>query len=100
MRINMNVIHASKKPPRGLLDLWCQMLASEYMVNPHTAARWVHDRGSRSFVVQFLKERGWQVDAYSTPEVEVNTSPPSHGYVVSDSCEHFVAWRLSQDSVT
>jgi hypothetical protein len=96
MRINMSVIHATVKPPRSLLDIWCHMLASEYLVEPKTAVRWLHERNSRAFVVDFLKSKGWKVDTYTTPDVEGHASPPSHGYVISDDCVHFVAWRLSQ----
>lgn len=94
MRINMHSA-ATPRPPRGLLDLWCHMLASEYLVEPKHAARWVHGVDTRQFVVEFLQSKGWQVRAYTTPAVE-NQTPYSHGFVVEDSCEHFVAWKLSQ----
>lgn len=94
MRINMH-FEATPRPPRGLLDLWCYMLASEYLVDPKHAARWVHGVDTREFVVEFLQSKGWQVHAYTTPAVEDQT-PYSHGFVVMDPEELLLAWKLSK----
>jgi hypothetical protein len=95
MRINMNVFSASEKPPLSLIQLWCHMLASEYLVEPKMAARWVHNTDSRSFVVEFLQSKGWKVHAYTTPALEQNSQPPSHGYVIADDCDQLVHWKLT-----
>ena len=95
MRINMNVMLASEKPPRSLLDLWCHMLASEYLVEPKVANRWLHNRDSRAFVVEFLQSTGWRVHSYTTPDIDGNVQPPSHGFVIADDCDQLVRWKLT-----
>lgn len=95
MRINMNVFSASEKPPLSLIQLWCQMLASEYLVEPKMASRWVNNVDSRPFVVEFLQSKGWKVNAYTTPALEQNCQPPSHGYVIADDCHQLVHWKLT-----
>lgn len=94
MRINMNIAHTSEPPPRSLLTLWCNMLASEYLVPPMKAMAWLHGDNSREFVVDFLKSQGWKVESYTTPEIELNRGPVSYGYFISDDCENLVAWKL------
>jgi len=91
----MNAMHASEKPPRSLLDLWCHMLASEYLVEPKYAIRWLHNVDSRPFVVEFLQSKGWQVQSYTTPVIEQNLYPPSHGFVIADDCDQLVRWKLT-----
>ena len=95
MRINMNAIYASEKAPRSLLDLWCQMLASEYLVEHKYAARWLYNADSRPFVVEFLQSKGWQVQSYTTPVVDQHNHPPSHGFLIADDCDQLVSFKLT-----
>jgi len=97
MRINMNAIHASEKAPRSLMDLWCHMLASEYLVEVKIAIRWVNNLDSRAFVVDFLKSKGWKVDSYTTPMMDHHANqPPSHGFYIEDDCDELIKWKLTQ----
>lgn len=95
MRINMNAFSATEKPPSSLIQLWCHMLASEYLVELKVASRWVHNADIRPFVVEFLQSRGWKIQSYTTPVVDANSQPPSHGYVIEDHCDQLVHWKLS-----
>lgn len=95
MRINMNAMNASERPPHNLMNLWCHMLASEYLVEPKMAIRWLHNVDSRAFVVEFLQSKGWKVSAYITPAIEHGSLPPSHGFVITDDCDQLITWKLS-----
>lgn len=97
MRINL-WLNASARPPHSLLKLWGELLAQEYLISLSDAGRWITQKDHMSWVAEFLRSKGWKVESYTTPLV--NDKCQSYGYVVSDSCEHYVAWRLSQDSVT
>jgi hypothetical protein len=80
------------------MELWANMLAQEYCVDLKHARSWVAGSESRSFVVEFLQSHCWKVEAYTTPHVGLERVV-SYGYVVSDDCEQFVAWRLSQGDI-
>jgi hypothetical protein len=92
----MNAMYASEKPPSSLLALWCYMLASDYLVEPKYALRWLHDVNSRAFVVDFLQSKGWQVHSYTTPGVDHHQNhPPSHGFFIEDDCDQFICYKLT-----
>jgi hypothetical protein len=92
----MNALYASEKAPRSLMDLWCHMLASEYLVENKVATRWILNMDSRAFVVDFLKSKGWKVSAYTTPGVDHHQNqPPSHGFYIEDDCDQLISYRLT-----
>lgn len=93
MRINL-WLNASQRPPHNLLQKWGELLAQEYLVSLSDAGRWITQREHMPWVAEFLRSKGWKVDAYTTPPVADKCQ--SYGYVVAGDCEHFVAWRLSQ----
>ncbi len=94
LRINLH-LEATPKPPQQLIQLWTRMLAEEYCVDMRHAGSWMHTPDCRGFVAEFLQSQGWRVQAYTTPMVSMERVV-SHGFVVADDCEKFVAWKLSQ----
>lgn len=95
MRLNLSTAHTSIKPPTGLMLHWAQMLAEEYLVSPNKSSMWLYNHNSRKFVVDFLKNRGWKVESYTTPEFDQEPKSISHGYVIDDHCSEFVQWKLA-----
>lgn len=90
MRMNLHS-DATAKPPQSLLILWVRMLASEFLVEEKKAGNWLFDQNCQKFVAKFLRSQGWKVRAYASPD------RGSHGFLIADDCENFVAWRLAQD---
>ena len=86
---------AKPRPPVILIDAWLTMLAEEYHVDESDAGSWLYNKITRPFVVEFLQSKGWKVEEYTAPPVS-GGKVISEGYVISDDCEQFVAWRLSQ----
>lgn len=89
MRLNV----APMRPKsQSLLKHWVGLLAEEFDVGVSTAFCWV--KSNTDFTAEFLQTKGWIIHSYTTPSVGDRCH--SYGYVIDDTCDEFVQWKLSQ----
>lgn len=106
MRVNLVRITGRPTATAQLVNYLCKKFADEYVTAVSTVRMHLESGSSEfgEYFVNFWQAQGWKITWYKVPQVgayvDKNNSEEllgslSFGFMIDDTCENFIAWRLA-----